>query len=180
MSVPEIIALVGLSGSGKSTVSRWLALRLGWRVCDTDALVEQMAGRTIPAIFADEGESAFRDRETNALVAAFRDPPVVVATGGGIVVRDVNRALLKKKALVVWLDAPTDVLIARLRSHDEERPLLAGNDPAARLEALRAQRALLYRDVAHLTLDTAHMTPQEVVGRIIAVVNENRELRTEN
>jgi shikimate kinase len=173
MNVPLIIALVGLSGSGKSTVARQLAARLDWRVCDTDALVEQMAGRTIPAIFASDGEAAFREQETIALAVALTEPHTIVATGGGIVLRDGNRALLKEKALVVWLDAPTDVLIARLRTHDEERPLLAGDDPAARLEALRAQRAAFYREVAHLTIDTSEAAPEEVAERIIGALIEN-------
>ncbi|ABU56228.1 Shikimate kinase [Roseiflexus castenholzii DSM 13941] len=173
MSMPEIIALVGLSGGGKSTVARHLAARLGWRVCDTDGLVEQMAGRTIPAIFADEGEGAFRERETVALMAALTEPNTIVATGGGIVLRDRNRALLREKAFVVWLDAPTDVLIARLRAHDEERPLLAGDDPAARLETLRAQRAALYRDVAHVTIDTSEAAPEDVAERIVGALFGN-------
>lgn len=170
MSAPAIIALVGLSGSGKSTVARRLAAHLGWRGCDTDALVEQMAGRTIPAIFASEGEAAFRERETIALTAALNEPNTIIATGGGIVLRAINRALLKDRAFVVWLDAPTDVLVARLRAHDEERPLLAGDDPAARLEALRVQRAALYREVAHLTVDTSKASPEEVAERIIGVL----------
>ncbi len=174
MNVQTNIALVGLSGSGKSTVARLLAVHLGWRVYDTDALVEQMAGRTIPALFADEGEALFRERETVALTAALAEPHTVVATGGGIVLRDVNRALLKEKAFVVWLDAPTSVLIARLRTHDEERPLLAGDDPAARLEGLRMQRATLYRDVAQIVIDTSDAAPEEVMERIV------HELRTEN
>ncbi|MDW8232654.1 MAG: shikimate kinase [Roseiflexaceae bacterium] len=180
MSVPAIIALVGLSGSGKSTVARLLAARLGWRLCDTDALVEQMAGRPIPAIFASEGEAAFRDQETIALTVALAEPNTVVATGGGIVLRDVNRALLREKALVVWLDAPTEVLIARLRTHNEERPLLAGDDPAARLEALRAQRATLYREVAHLIIDTSEAAPEDVAERIIGALIESRELIMKN
>ncbi|MCS7289041.1 MAG: shikimate kinase [Roseiflexus sp.] len=178
MSVPAIIALVGLSGSGKSTVARLLAARLGWRLCDTDALVEQMAGRPIPAIFASEGEAAFRDQETIALTVALAEPNTVVATGGGIVLRDVNRALLREKALVVWLDAPTEVLIARLRTHNEERPLLAGDDPAARLESLRRQRSALYREVAHLMIDTSEASPEEVVERIVGALIENRKPRT--
>lgn len=173
MSSPAIIALIGLSGSGKSTVARLLAARLGWRLCDTDALVEQMTGRTIPAIFAAEGEAAFRDQETIALMAALAEPNTVVATGGGIVLRDVNRALLQEKAFVVWLDAPTDVLIARLRTHDEERPLLAGDDPAARLEMLRTQRAALYRETARLTIDTSAAAPEDVAERIIGALVEN-------
>ncbi|MBO9333398.1 MAG: shikimate kinase [Roseiflexus sp.] len=170
--IPERIALVGLSGSGKSTVAQLLAERLGWHMCDTDAMVEQMAGKSISALFADQGESAFRELEAAALMAAIARTSVVIATGGGIVVRESNRTLLKDQALVVWLDAPTAVLIARLRTHGEERPLLAGDDPTVRLEALRTARLALYRQVAHLILDTSHMSPLQVAERIIAVATK--------
>lgn len=163
---PQTIALVGLSGGGKSTIARLLAEHLGWPLRDTDKLVEQEAGCTIAALFAVEGEASFRERETAALAAALADPPAIVATGGGIVLREANRTLLRQ-ALVVWLDAPTGELLARLRSHDEERPLLAGDDPAARLETLRAARALLYHEVARLTIDTAGLTPAAIVEQIL-------------
>ncbi len=166
------IALVGLSGGGKSTVARLLAARLGWPLHDTDALVEQRTGRRIAEIFAIEGEDAFRDRESAALAAALAEPPAVVATGGGIVLRMANRALLANKALVVWLDAPTEVLLARLRAHDEERPLLSGDDPAARLEALRAARAPLYHSVAHLVIDTTGRSPDTLVEMILSAARE--------
>src|SRR5690242_10072805 len=90
------IALIGLSGSGKSSAGRRLADRLGWPLLDTDALIALAAGRTVARIFAEEGEARFRDRETSALEQALAGYPAVVATGGGIVLRDANRALLRR------------------------------------------------------------------------------------
>lgn len=161
------IALVGLSGAGKSTVARALATRLGWPLADTDALVVARAGRPVAAIFAEQGEAAFRALEAEALAAALAGPPAVVATGGGVVLHAANRALLQQQAFVVWLDAPDAALIARLAAHDEERPLLAG-DAAARLAALRATRAPLYAAVASMRLATEELTPETVVERILA------------
>ncbi|HWQ11655.1 MAG TPA: shikimate kinase [Roseiflexaceae bacterium] len=163
----SVVALIGLSGAGKSTVGRALAARLGWALRDTDALVEAAAGRRLAAIFAEEGEARFRALEADALRAALDAAPCVVATGGGIVLRPENRVLLRERALVVWLDAPTETLVARLRAHDEERPLLAGDDPAARLEALRAARAGLYAGLADLTLATAGIAAEAICDAIV-------------
>lgn len=152
-STYNVIALVGLSGAGKSTVGRLLAGRLGWELHDTDALVERRSGRRIAAIFAEDGEARFRDLEAEVLRSALAASPCVVSTGGGIVLRGENRELLRRQAFVVWLDAPTDTLVARLQAHDEERPLLAA-DPRARLEALRAERYALYAEIADLVVPT--------------------------
>jgi shikimate kinase len=159
------IALVGLSGAGKSTVGPRLAGRLGMPLLDTDALVAAAAGMPVAAIFAARGEAAFRDLEAAALAEALAGQPVVLATGGGAVLREASRALLRARAFVVWLDAPDAALLARLRASAEERPLLAG-DAAARLAALRAARGPLYAEVAHLAVDTAGLSPAEVVERI--------------
>src|SRR5262245_60858933 len=132
------IALVGLSGSGKSSLGRALAARLGRPLLDTDVLVTQAAGCDVAQIFAEYGEACFRELEAAVLRAALQSAPAVIATGGGVVLRAENRALLRERAFVAWLDAPTAALVARLRAHDEGRPLLQGDDPAARLEALRA------------------------------------------
>lgn len=160
------VALVGLSGAGKSSVSRALAARLGLPHADTDAMIAARAGRPVPELFVAVGESAFRDLEAAALAEALAGPPLALATGGGVVLRAANRALLRARALVVWLDAPDAHLLDRLRAHDEERPLLAG-DAAARLAALRAARAPLYEEASHLALDTAGLTPAEVAERIV-------------
>lgn len=158
--------MVGLSGAGKSTVARLLAAHLGWPLADTDALAAARARRPVAAIFAEQGETAFRDLEAEVLAAALASPPVVVATGGGVVVRPSNRDLLRRQAFVVWLDAPDADLLARLRTDAEERPLLVG-DAAARLAALRTARTPLYAAVAHLRLETAYLTPEEVAQRIL-------------
>lgn len=168
----QVIALVGLSGAGKSSVGRRLAERLGWPLVDTDALIEHNAGRTIPQIFAEDGEQGFRELETAALREALAQPPAVVATGGGIVLREQNRALLRAHAHVVWLDAPTATLIARLLAHDEARPLLQGADPAARLEALRQARANMYAEVAHLRVATDQSTVAEIVENILQTLEQ--------
>ncbi|MGQ9926278.1 MAG: shikimate kinase [Chloroflexaceae bacterium] len=165
------LALVGLSGAGKSTLARMLAAYLGWPVADTDALVVAQTGLPVAAIFAGQGEEAFRDLEAGALARALEWGPAVVATGGGVVLRAANRALLRAQAFVVWLDAPDTELVERLRTHDEERPLLAG-DALARLAALRAAREPLYARVAHLRLETAGVAPEEATRRIISAYRE--------
>jgi shikimate kinase len=165
---PRPIALIGLSGSGKSTIARLLGKELGWSYADTDALVEASAGCSIPHIFREQGEEAFRTLEAEALRQALaHDDPLVLATGGGIILRADNRALLQQHARVVWLDAPAAELLARLSRHNEHRPLLAG-DMLVRLTELRQARAALYRATATLHLDTAALQPEAVARRIAA------------
>ena len=170
MSDPQMIALVGLSGVGKSSVGRRLAARLGWPLLDTDALIAETEGRTVAQIFADSGEPCFRDLESAALEHALAISPGVVSTGGGIVLRPQNRALLHARAFVVWLDAPTETLVARLRAHDEARPLIGGDDPAARLEALRVARAGLYAEVAHAHVHTADREFDQICAQVLQLV----------
>jgi shikimate kinase len=165
----QTIALVGLSGAGKSTVGLALADQLGRPLADTDALVASATGRSIAELFAAEGEAAFREREALALAVALAGPPCVLATGGGIVLRPSNRELLHAHAFVVWLDAPDAVILARLAEHAERRPLLEA-DPAARLAALRQERTRLYADVAHLIIDTSTLSPAAVVERIVGIL----------
>ena len=167
MPDPQSIALVGLSGVGKSSIGRRLAVLLGWPLLDTDVLIVETAGRTVAQIFADSGEPRFRDLESAALQRAFSITPCVVSTGGGIVLRPENRALLRVRAFVIWLDAPTETLVARLQAHDEARPLIGGGDPAARLEALRDARAGLYAEVAHARVAVAGYTIDAICEQVL-------------
>src|SRR6266508_3151632 len=144
----QSIALVGLSGVGKSSVGQLLAARLGWPLLDTDALIAETVGRTVAQIFADSGEPRFRDLESAALQRAFSIAPCVVSTGGGIVLRPDNRALLRSLAFVVWLDAPTETLVARLH-------------------ALRAARAGMYAEVAHARVNVADRAIDQICAQVL-------------
>jgi len=170
------IVLVGLSGSGKSTVARLLAERLGWREVDSDELLEQRAGKPIPRIFAEDGETAFRALESAALADACREPRTVVATGGGVVTIEANWPVMRRDALIVHLGASPETLLRRLEEHARHagqdvaaRPLLAGADPADALRAMMVRRAPAYAR-ADIALDTEGRAPEAVANRIAALV----------
>lgn len=165
------IALVGLSGSGKSTVAPLLASRLGLGASiDLDRVIEEMFSDTIEAIFVSEGETRFREFESDALATALAVPPVVVATGGGCVMDRSNRALLRSEDVItIWLRASTTELVNRLRDTTEARPLLAG-DPAFALQRLAEQREALYQEVADLVVDVDGSDVRSVVDEIEAYI----------
>jgi shikimate kinase len=147
------VVLVGPMGVGKTTVGRRLATELQRPFADADEQLELRAGRTIPVIFRDDGEQAFRRLEAEVLADLLGRPdPLVVAAGGGVVIRPENRALLGRRAFVVWLRASPGFLAAR--ADPGHRPLLAGEpDPTATLGRLVATRAPLYAEVADATVD---------------------------
>ncbi len=135
--------LVGMMGAGKSAVGRPLADALGYRFVDADTVLEGAAGRTIPEIFASEGEAQFRQLETAVLGQISGWHSLVVATGGGVVTRPENWGHMRQ-GLVVWLDAPAEQLLARLGSDPTPRPLLQADDLGSRLRQLLAERQPLY------------------------------------
>ena len=169
--MPDQIFLVGLSGSGKSSVARLLADRLGWSFMDTDALIEEAAGRSIPAIFNEQGEAAFRQLEGRALARATRSARVVIATGGGAPTHDAGRQVLAH-GFTVWLAVSPAVAAGRLASQhtDEPRPLLAG-DPQARLESLLEARRDDYAR-ADASVDVDGLTPEQVCDEVLRLWNE--------
>jgi shikimate kinase len=160
------IVLIGLSGSGKSTVGRYLAQRLNYPLYDTDAIIEAEAGKTASEMFAQEGEVAFRQRESAVLARVLNAAPCVVATGGGIVTVPANCALIRERAFVVWLDATSNAIIARISNHRQPRPLLQGDNPRERLETMRQNRAHLYRSIADLHMLTDGIHANAVAQRI--------------
>lgn len=159
------IALVGLMGVGKSSVGRRLANALELPFRDADTEVEAAAGRSIKDIFADMGEAAFREGERRVIARLLDEPPHVLATGGGAFMNAETRALLKSKALVVWLKADLDILARRVGRKDT-RPLLKDADPMAVLKAQAEARYPTYAE-AHLTVQTGDTPHHVAVGQVI-------------
>jgi shikimate kinase len=162
----ERILLVGMMGAGKTTTGRLVAEELGWEYLDSDAEVEQATGLSVPALFARDGEEAFREAETDALRRACTSTrPVVVSVAGGAVLRAENRALLRACGRVVWLRARIETLAVRV-GDGVGRPLLDG-DPYAALRRLDAVRRPLYAEVADDIIDVDELSPDEVATRIV-------------
>ena len=164
------IALVGLMGVGKSSVGRRLANALALPFRDADAEVEAAAGRSIPDIFAEFGEAAFRDGERRVIARLLDQPPHVLATGGGAFMNPETRALIKTKAVSVWLKTDLDILARRVARKDT-RPLLAGKDPMAVLEAQAAARYPAYAE-ADVTVETGDAAHHTTVDQVIRSLSE--------
>ncbi len=160
------VVLVGFMGVGKSAVGRSLARRLGRPFVDTDREVERKAGRTIPAIFAAEGEPAFRSLEREAIAETAARRGLVVATGGGAPADPANLAALKASGLVVYLAARAETLVARVGA-GEGRPVLAGGgDPMTRVRELLERREPAYRQ-ADVVVETDHLAVAAVAGLVL-------------
>jgi shikimate kinase len=165
--MPERILLVGMMGAGKTTVGRLLAQRLGWGYLDSDAQITETTGRSVPEIFSEDGETAFRKEETKALTTAVSGAdPMVVSVAGGAVLSEANRALLAQAGIVVWLRARPETLSKRV-GDGAGRPLL-GDDPAGALAALYEVRRPLYDSVAEVTVDVDDLSPEAVADRVLA------------
>jgi 3-dehydroquinate synthase len=170
MEEPQRIILTGFSGTGKSVVAGIVATSLGWQARDTDEMVEREAGKPILEIFAGEGEEAFRERESRALADACSQQRVVVATGGGAVLRPANRRLMAQSGMIACLEARPETIARRLneRAEDEplDRPLLATADPLSRVRELKGARQNLYALCDH-TVHTDALTPEEVAAEVV-------------
>lgn len=167
---PERLYLVGMMGSGKTTVGRLVATKLGWVHVDSDEQVCKRTGRTVREIFETDGEAAFRREESQALhEAATTTPPsnAVVSVAGGAVLDRTNRQTLTDTGDVVWLDAPADVLATRVHAGADHRPLL-GDDPERALTRLEQERRPLYEELADFVVDAADSNPTQLAEQIVA------------
>ena len=166
---PNRLLLIGMMGSGKTTVGRLAAERLGWPHLDSDAEVEAATGKSVPEIFVNQGEPAFRAAETAALVRALGVEPVVVSVAGGAVLDTGNRRLIREGGTVVWLRAEVDTLTDRI-GDGAGRPLLDGDTERA-LAELDAVRRLLYTQLADAVVDVDDMTPEQVARAAVLALD---------
>ena len=166
MSRSENIYLVGLMGAGKTTIGRQLAKSLGLPFYDSDKAIEESTGVDIPTIFEFEGEQGFRDREQKMLQQLTELKGIVLATGGGAILREENRKLLKENGIVIYLQCSIDRIMERTR-RDTQRPLLKTADPKERIEQLYKEREPLYLNCADLVVDTGIMQSKAAVNYIL-------------
>ena len=165
------IFLVGPMGSGKSTVGRALARKIGFRFIDSDREIEARCGVDIPTIFEYEGEQGFRDREERIIDELTALQGIVLATGGGSVLRPTNREYLTNRGCVILLQVDIKEQLRRV-AFDANRPLLQTPDPEARLRALMQEREPIYQSVAHLQVSTDSRRMHHVVARIIRQLHQ--------
>jgi shikimate kinase len=169
MAVDRIV-LIGLRCSGKTTIGRAVAAKLEWDFVDADEELVARAGRTIADIFATDGEGAFRELEKRTLADLCARARVVIATGGGAVLDPENVRVMREGALVVHLDAPTDVLWRRMQTDPatgEQRPALTDLDGKAEMEAVASKRAALYEAARHVVIDTDELDAEAAAAAIV-------------
>ncbi len=169
MSVDRVV-LIGLRCSGKTTIGKLVAGKLGWEFLDADEVLVERAGRSIADIFEKDGEPAFRRLEKTVLADLCERDELVLATGGGAVLDPENIRAIRKSALVVHLDAPVDVLWTRMQTDPatgSTRPALTDLDGRAEMEAVAEKRAALYEAARHLVVDTDKLGPDEAARAIV-------------
>jgi shikimate kinase len=168
IAVDRPLVLVGLMGAGKSCIGRRLAQRLRLPFIDADREIEQAAGCSIPEIFSRHGEQAFRDGERRVILRLLESPPFVLATGGGAFMDPRTRAVIREKAISVWLRADLDLLVRRTGRRGD-RPLLQVDDPRAKLAELITTRHPIYAE-ADLTVDSQDGPPDATLERVLAAL----------
>lgn len=163
------VALVGLMGAGKTVIGASLARKSNVRHVDLDRWIQNRYGRSIGVIFNERGEKGFREIETDALKEVLgSEEPVVLSTGGGVIVQDENRSILKENSHVIWLKATPEGLAKRV-GEGRGRPLLKDKDPLEVLQLLNAEREENYKEVADLVIDVESGTVEEISDHILAL-----------
>lgn len=165
---PRGIALVGYRATGKSTVGRIVANRLGWEFEDADEALERRIGQSIASLFAEQGEGAFRDLEQATLADLTTRSGLVLASGGGAVLREANRTALRRFGFVVWLSARPETLVDRLRRDPANRPALTAAGLLDEVASLLRQREDHYRSVADARIEVDEHSAEQVAEAVLA------------
>ena len=169
-----MLSLIGYRATGKTTLARLLAEKLGWEWADADAEIERVAGKSIARIFAEDGEPAFRDLEARVIADLCRRARLVLATGGGAPLRAETRRALRAAGKIVWLTAKPETIHARMSGDSttvERRPSLTDRAPLEEIVQLLARREPIYRDAADFILDTEGRSIEELAREILQLLN---------
>jgi shikimate kinase len=175
MTLKKTVALVGMMGAGKTSIGKRLAVRLEVPFADADHEIEAAAHCTVAEIFAKYGEPEFRRLERSVITRLLHESPHILATGGGAYMNDATRASMKSDAFTIWLKAPIDILVGRVRKrqeHDQSRPLLNNGDIRATLEKLSAEREPVYA-LADMTLESGEEPHGVLVDKIVAALAQH-------
>ena len=167
------IALIGFMGVGKTVVGKALAKRLHKEFVETDALIEQKAGKSIPEIFQQDGEIAFRELEIEVAKEVAQRKNLVIACGGGIVLNKINIDRLGKESIIVYLTASPEVILKRTSGDGGKRPLLSVPDPVSEIQELLRFRQPFYERAADIQIDTSGLTINSIAEQIINRLKEN-------
>jgi len=170
------IILIGYRATGKTTLAVQIAQRLGWRWIDADVVIEERAGKTIAEIFAQDGEPAFRDLEEQVIADLCGEPNLVLATGGGAPMRESTQQRIRKAGKVIWLTADPETVHRRITGDEttaDRRPRLCEDkDPLQEIVSLLEKREPVYRETAHIEIDTVDKTVDALTDEIMAAIDE--------
>jgi shikimate kinase len=170
------IVLIGMRGSGKTTVGSILGRRLGRELVEMDDLIARKAGMSIPEIVARHGWTKFRDIEAELTPAVSRRNNAIISAGGGVVTRENNIKELKRNGVLVWLNASVDSLLERIGQDPGRPPFVNGRSQRDDMSLTLAERESLYQQAAEFTVDTEHKTPEAVANEIIGLLKQQGEL----
>jgi shikimate kinase len=170
----KMVVLIGYRATGKTTLARLLAERLAWQWIDADVEIERRAGKTISRMFAEDGEPAFRDLEAEVIADLCRQERLVLAAGGGAPLREESRQAMRQCGRVVWLTASPETILRRMTGDATtaaRRPSLTEKDPLEEILHLLARREPVYRESAHVIVDTEGKTPEQLAEEVLHSIN---------